>query len=110
MEPLRKKSEFSKTYRFGKQVKIKELSIKVLPNQLQTIKLAIVVSKKVSKKAVVRNRARRRIREILRKHHSLASDGYFVIVNVYSDLNELSPSQLEDKLIQSFQKLKVFNT
>lgn len=108
MKPLRKKSEFSKTYRFGKQVKLSEFSVRALPNHTNTLQLAIVVSKKVSKKAVVRNRARRRIREILRKHHSLASDGYFVIVNIYTDLNKLSPTQLEQKLISSFQRLNIF--
>ncbi len=108
MEPLRKKVEFSKTYRLGKSVRTPYFTIKTLQVKSPIIKLGIVVSKKVSKKAVTRNRARRRIREIIRRNISLAIPGFFVIVNVYTDLSELSHSELEKVIIQSLQTSKVF--
>ncbi len=110
MEPLRKKVEFSKTYRLGKSVRTPHYTIKALAVKESTIKLGIVVPKKVSKKAVVRNRARRRVREIIRKNISLAIPGFFVIVNIYTDLSSLNHSELERDIIQSLQKLKVFTT
>jgi ribonuclease P protein component len=39
------------------------------PNVLNPVRVGIVVSTKVSKKATVRNRFRRRLKEILRKMH-----------------------------------------
>lgn len=110
MEPLRKKVEFSKTYRLGKTGRISELSVKALKVNDTKIKLAIVVPKKVSKKAVVRNRARRRVREIIRNHSSLAVGGYFVIVNIYSDLSTLSPKELDIEVVNIFTKLGVFKS
>jgi len=108
MEPLRKKVEFAKTYRLGKSVRTPNFTIKALQVKTETIKLGIVVSKKVSKKAVVRNRARRRVREIIRKNISLAIPGFFVIVNIYTDLSILSHADLEKEIIRSLQSLKVF--
>ncbi len=110
MEPLRKKVEFAKTYRLGKSIRTPNFTIKALQVKESTIKLGIVVPKKVSKKAVVRNRARRRVREIIRKNISLAIPGFFVIVNIYTDLSEINHTNLEKSLIQSLQSLKVFKT
>jgi ribonuclease P protein component len=108
MEPLRKKIDFSKTYRNGQQVRNTDYTVKALATNTTVLKLAIVVPKKVSKKAVVRNRARRRVREIIRKNIHLAEPNYFVIVNIYTDLTNLTPEQLEESIIKSFQKLKIF--
>lgn len=43
------------------------LNVKIKPNDLEENRFHIVVSTKVSKKAVQRNKIKRRIREILRK-------------------------------------------
>ncbi len=110
MEPLRKKVEFAKTYRLGKSIRTPDFTIKVLKVKEPVIKLGIVVPKKVSKKAVVRNRARRRVREIIRKNISLATPGFFVIVNIYNDLTGLNHNDLERNIIQSLVSLKVFRT
>ncbi len=108
MKPLRKKVEFSKTYRLGKSVRTPNFTIKALRVNDPEIKLGIVVPKKVSKKAVVRNRARRRVREIIRKNISLAIPGFFVIVNIYTDLVEINHNDLEKSIIESLQYLNVF--
>ncbi len=47
-------------------------------------RLAVVVSKKVSKSAVVRNRIRRRIYETVREH-IIPTEPYDLVCNVYSD-------------------------
>lgn len=105
MESLRKKAEFSKTYRFGKTYRVSQLSIKTLKVTEPTFKLAVVVSKKISKKAVTRNKIRRRIREIIRKDIALDKSGYFVIVNIHNNLSQTPHPELKAILIQSFKKV-----
>lgn len=108
MKPLRKKADFSKTYRRGKTVRNPNFTVWALQTPTPELKLAIVVSKKVSKKAVVRNRARRRVREVIRKNASLAASNYFVIVNIYTDLTTIPNPELEEQIIKSFKKLTLF--
>ncbi len=49
------------------------------PNRLDTNRVGITVSKKLGK-AVVRNRVRRRLREIYRLHESSFAPGYDIVV------------------------------
>ena len=56
--------------RKGKPLYSKTFKICHLPNRGANYRLAVVVSKKVSKKAVIRNRIRRRIYELLRKRYA----------------------------------------
>lgn len=46
---------------------------------------AVVVSRKVNKSAVVRNRIRRRIYEVLRKHQTDIAKPYDLVITVYHD-------------------------
>jgi len=108
MKPLRKKADFSKTYKNGKTVRNVNFTIRALQTNTPELHLAIVVSKKVSKHAVVRNRARRRVREIIRKNITLAASNYFVIVNIYTDLTNSTPADLEESIIKSFKKLNIY--
>ena len=55
-------------YKKGRTVRTEYLSLRYVPSRNQDYRLAVVVSKKVSKSAVKRNRIRRRIYEIVRLH------------------------------------------
>ncbi len=63
---LAKRSDIERVFKRGKSFFVGNLSIRVSKNELQTTRFAIVVSTKVSKKAVRRNKLKRRIREVLR--------------------------------------------
>jgi ribonuclease P protein component len=54
---------------------------------------AVVVSKKIHKSAVVRNRVRRRIYQALREYEHLITLPYDIVVLVYSDRVAEMPSQ-----------------
>jgi ribonuclease P protein component len=56
----------NRTYKKGYGAREGALAIKADPNRRQDYRLAVVVSKKVSKSAVVRNRIRRRLYETVR--------------------------------------------
>lgn len=62
------------------------LAIKYLPNpRRKSYRLAVVVSKKVHKSAVKRNRIRRRLYEIFREHQSQFVAPHDLVCVVFSD-------------------------
>jgi ribonuclease P protein component len=63
---LTKKNQYEAVYHSGKYQAGKELVIRVLPNGLDISRYGITVSRHIGK-AVVRNKIKRRIREILRR-------------------------------------------
>lgn len=58
---LTKKKDFDAVYQMGKSVRSGLLAGKYLPNGLANSRFGFVVSKKISNKAVVRNKIRRRL-------------------------------------------------
>ncbi|HSX45298.1 MAG TPA: ribonuclease P protein component [Candidatus Saccharimonadales bacterium] len=71
-------------YRQGKTVHLPEASLKFILNQRrQTYRTAVVVSKKVNKSAVARNRIRRRLYEVIRRHNT--TKPYDLIITVFAD-------------------------
>lgn len=90
-------------YSKGQVVRTANLGLKYVPNSRRTTwRAAVVVSKKVSKSAVVRNRLRRRIYEAVRLANP-QEQGIDLVFTVYNEaLLEATPAQLRiiiDKLL-----------
>jgi ribonuclease P protein component len=60
------KAQFGLVYDRGKALTSKELVVRMLPNNLGITRYGLTVSRRIGK-AVVRNKIKRRLREILRK-------------------------------------------
>ncbi len=74
-------------------------------------KFAVVVSKKVSKSAVVRNRIRRRTFEWIRLHLGELNQDQLTMVFVHTDAVAKIPSkELDSQLTNLFQKAKLINS
>ncbi len=65
---LRKEREFKEVFRRGRKIDLGFAVFYLSPNNLGYPRFGIVVSKKVSKKAVIRNRLKRLFREYFRLH------------------------------------------
>ena len=59
------KTQFELVYKKGRSWAVKEIVIRALPNGLESTRYGLTVSRRVGK-AVVRNRIKRRLREILK--------------------------------------------
>lgn len=92
---LRAAADFNKTYKFGRSTNAETFYIKVFQTHYETSRVAVVASKKVSKRAVVRNRCKRRVVEIVRKDWSSINPGYNIIFTIKSDISKLSSPELE---------------
>ena len=64
---LKKNKDFEQIFKKGKSVKGDFLLLKIVKNKLNKNRFAAIVSQKVSKKAIIRNKIRRRIAEIIRQ-------------------------------------------
>lgn len=73
-------------YNRGQTVRGPLMSLKFIENQRRTsYRCAVVVAKKVSKSAVVRNRIRRRVYEIVRSHETQFNHPYDIVISVFHE-------------------------
>jgi ribonuclease P protein component len=73
-------------YRNGKTVRGPLFALKTVPNpNRKSYRAAVVVSRKVSKSAVARNRMRRRLYEQMREFESGITSPHDVVITVFSD-------------------------
>jgi ribonuclease P protein component len=93
-------------YRHGRAVRTQALSLKYVEgNPKKPFRLAVVVSRKVSKLAVVRNRIRRRIFEIVRNSPTDKLAGYDLVFTVFSEqLANIDAQKLETEVLGLIQK------
>lgn len=71
--------------RGGKAVRGRSISLKYLIDTRTDYQVAVIVSKKVSKKAVVRNLLRRRTYAAIREHSALIPDGFKGVFSVFDE-------------------------
>jgi ribonuclease P protein component len=90
-----------RAYRSGKPVRGTLMSLHVLADdRLKQGKAAVVVSKKVDKSAVRRNRIRRRVYEILRRHQSELTAPAELVFTVYAtEIATIPAEQLETAVL-----------
>lgn len=80
-------------FRRGKQVRGNLMALRYnLNNRRSEYRLAVVVSKKVHKSAVVRNRIRRRVYEHVRQNY-IIDQPYDLAILVYSELAATMPAE-----------------
>lgn len=93
-------------YQKGQSVRGSLLSLKYTDRDpKRPYRVAVVVSRKVSKSAVVRNRIRRRVYEIIRLHETYLPSGRDVIVTVFSDqVATMEAAKLNQLVAELLQK------
>lgn len=93
-------------YQNGKTVRGQYGTIKYVKNsRRKDYRMAVVVSRKVHKSAVVRNRIRRRIYEIVRVHESLISEPYDMVFTAFSDqIATMDSAELRDRILAKMRE------
>ena len=83
---LSNRNAVRRSSRYGRQAKYGELSIRYIDNSKGVPRLAVVVSKKVSKRAVERNKIRRKIIESYRQNwESKLQGGFDLVIFVHNN-------------------------
>lgn len=101
-------------YSKGRVVRSTNLGLKFIPNSRRTTwRAAVVVSKKVSKSAVIRNRLRRRIYEAVRLAglSEQGDQGIDLVFTVYNDsLLTASPDELRTQVQKLLADAQIAST
>ena len=105
---LRKKKEFEKVIKEGKGVREGFLVLKYLKNNLNLVRTGFVVSQKISKKAVIRNKVKRRLREIVRRNLEKLKPGYDLIFFTKKGIEEKDFWQIKEVVKELLKKAKLF--
>jgi len=77
---LKKKKDFERVFKQGRGLKEAFLSLKSTKNGLSSTRFGFVVGQKVSHKAVVRNKVKRRLRELTKSELKNVKKGFDVVV------------------------------
>ena len=104
---LRKKKDFAKVYQRGYSYSSLLLWLKLLPNDLSYNRVGIVVSTKVSKKAVERNRIKRRLRALIKDYLSSIKPGYDIIITARVRIIDKSFQEIDQDLKSLLQRAQL---
>jgi ribonuclease P protein component len=105
---LKKDKDFKRVFKEGKGAKEGFLFFKWAPNKLKISRFGFVVSQKVSKKAVLRNKIKRRLREIIRARTPRIKKGIDGIFIASQGLIEKNYKELERLVDIIFKKTKIY--
>ena len=99
-------------YTNGKAVRSQPLTIKWVKNTHRSKpRISVVVSKKVLKSAIGRNRIRRRIYEYMRTHLDQLNDVYdIVVITTSPELRDMPYGELSDQMDTLLEKAGVFKS
>lgn len=99
-------NSLSFAYKKGLVVRGGQLSLRYIINtRRQTFRVAIVVSKKVDKSAVVRNRIRRRLYEVIRLQTGQLEGSYDLIFTVFdAQLATIDAATLEKQVAELLRR------
>ena len=82
-------------------------NIRITENKEKESRFGIVVSKKISKKAVLRNKTKRIIRNIITNYLDKISKNKDIIIVSKKVLNKELKKEAEQELIELFRKAKI---
>ena len=102
------KELFTEIIRAGKSVSSNNLSLKIRPIPFDGNAFAFVVSSRVAKKAVDRNKLKRSARHIVVKMMPEIKNGLGIIIFFKKGSENLNFQELADEIKIIFQKAKIF--
>jgi len=105
---LKRDKDFQALFKKGQGTYGSVCGAKWQKNGLKVFRAAVVVGTKVSKKAVVRNRLRRQVREIIRLRLDQFKPGYDLVLIVKKEALGKKQSELEKAVLQLLKKVPFF--
>jgi len=94
-------------FKQGKGVKQDFLALKFNKNNLKNSRFGFVVSSKVSKKAVVRNKVKRRLRESVRSRLDSIKKGFDIVFVTFEKIKEKDFEQINSLVEKILKKSKL---
>lgn len=101
---LTKKSDFDKVFKDGKSTKGDFLIFRVLKNHSKESRFGFIVSKKISNKAIIRNKIKRRLRGIIFKDLENIKKSIDVVIIALPHIKTKTFLEIKEKVNSFFKK------
>lgn len=105
---LTKDKDFDNVFKKGRSSYNKILGIKTLVNNLTYCRFGILVSTKISKKAVERNKIKRRVRDIITKQTDNLKLGYDIIIIALPEIINKEYCDIKKSILYNFKKVNLY--
>lgn len=102
------KKNFTNVYRYGRKLYTPSMMVNYLRNPQEVTKVAVVVSRRVSKLATQRNLYKRRLWGCLREHRQLIPAGYYLIISARPAIIELTYKELSLQIESLLRKISSY--
>ena len=102
---LKKRKDFERVFKEGKRYNEKFLFLVTAPNHLSFPRFGFVVNLKVSKKATVRNKIKRRLREIIRGFLPEIKKGIDCVIVARPEIKEATFQEMKEVLSRLIKKI-----
>lgn len=107
LNQLKNERDFERIFKRGKTYKDNLLTLRMAPNDLRTSRFGFVVSRKVSKKATIRNLLKRRLRAIIRAELPRVRPGIDGVIIAAPGLEMQKFGELKKTLGNLFKKSRL---
>ena len=102
---LKNKKDFDAVFKKGKKAEGAFLFLKAIKNNLNESRFGFVVSQKVNKKAVARNRIKRKLREIAKTERIVVKEPRDIVVLVKKDISQKKIQEIKPELVRLLEKI-----
>ena len=103
---LKKRYQFNYVYKSGEHFSGRALVLYTTPSRTKSIKVGFAVTKKIGH-AVVRNKTKRQLREIVKKYLPNLKQNYNIIVVAKDNILDFDFSQLENDFVKLINKAEL---
>ena len=105
---LKKRSDIEAVFKKGKSIKQDFLFLRILRNNLKISRFGFMVSKKISKKATIRNKVRRRFGEIIRTNLFEIKKGWDGVIIACPGIEKKKFKETEENIKRILRKAQIF--
>lgn len=106
---LKNKKEFKEVFKKGKGFEKDFLFLKIKKINSDKSKFGFIVSRKINKKAVARNKIKRRLREVVKGQISKIKPGINVVMVVKKDIKEKEFSEIKKTVTRLLKEAEILN-
>ena len=104
---LRKGSEFSRVRQQGRSLASRLLILAWAPNEESKLRIGLIVSKRISKRAVERNYIKRLLSEAIRGLLPELPTGWDIVLNARNAITSVNVHVLEQDLVSLLQRARL---
>ncbi len=103
---IKKREDFVRLQEGGNKASARNLLLIYLPSSLSESRFGIVVTRRLDQRAVVRNRVRRKIREVLRLNRSRLKGSFDILIIARRGIESCTFQEIEKQILDLMRREK----